>query len=264
MTARRGFTLLEVLLAITLTALVLAAVAAAIDFHLRLLGSGRADVEQTQLARAVLQRIAADLRGAVACRPDDAGVAAPTPSDSTEGSKPDQADSADKEPDEAGGSVVIGSTAGLYGTAHCLQVDVSRLPHLDSLDGMPSRDRPGDIKTVAYFLAVEDEDGESGGLMRGQWDRAVVAWANENNRMADFQHAARPLAPEVATIEFRYFDGVELNDRWDMDERGGLPMAVEILLRLRGSEPNAPNPVVYRLVVHLRNAWPISGKEFSS
>jgi hypothetical protein len=61
----RGFTLLEVLLALLLATLVLMAVAMAIDVHLRVLNSGRADVEEAQLARALLGRIADDLRGAV-------------------------------------------------------------------------------------------------------------------------------------------------------------------------------------------------------
>ncbi len=65
---RRGFTLLEVLLALGLSSLVIVALAMAIDFHLRVLERSRTRVEEGQLARAVLQRIATDLRNAV--RPD--------------------------------------------------------------------------------------------------------------------------------------------------------------------------------------------------
>ena len=62
---RRAMTLLEVMLALSLTAVVLAAISMAIDLHLRLLDSRRGSVERIQLARAVLQIIANDLRATV-------------------------------------------------------------------------------------------------------------------------------------------------------------------------------------------------------
>ena len=68
---RRGFSLLEVILAVALTAVVVAMVAAAIDFHLGQLTVRRAKIEEAQLARAVLRRIADDLRGAIVYRPID-------------------------------------------------------------------------------------------------------------------------------------------------------------------------------------------------
>ncbi len=60
-----GFTLLEVLLTLGLSFLLLVVVALAIDLHLRLLNTGRAEVEQAQLARAILRHIAQDLHNAV-------------------------------------------------------------------------------------------------------------------------------------------------------------------------------------------------------
>lgn len=62
---RTAMTLLEVMLALTLTAVVLVAISMAIDIHLRLLDSRRGQVEQMQLARGVLQIIANDLRATV-------------------------------------------------------------------------------------------------------------------------------------------------------------------------------------------------------
>jgi prepilin-type N-terminal cleavage/methylation domain-containing protein len=67
----RGFTLLELLLALTLASLVFVAVAMAIDLHLRTLDAGRNETEEAQLARAVMRRIADDLRGAVQSNPVD-------------------------------------------------------------------------------------------------------------------------------------------------------------------------------------------------
>ena len=62
---RAGLTLLELMLALTLTAIVLVAISMAIDLHLRVLQSRRDHVERIQLARAVLGVIATDLRSTV-------------------------------------------------------------------------------------------------------------------------------------------------------------------------------------------------------
>jgi hypothetical protein len=58
-------TLLELMLALTLTAVVLVAISMAVDLHLRVLQTRRNHVEHIQVARAVLGIIAADLRATV-------------------------------------------------------------------------------------------------------------------------------------------------------------------------------------------------------
>lgn len=254
-----GFTLLEVLLAISLTAMVLVAVSMAIDFHLRVLGSGRADVEEAQLARAVLQRIATDLRSAVP--PSDAsaggysgvssGVSAGGQGGVSGGSSISQRESSDT-------SVVEQTTPGLYGTAAWLQLDISRLPRLDQFvpnAGAAVSDRASEIKTVAYYVIQPQSDGTGGGLVRRELDRAVTSWAATQGNLADFETDVAPFAPEVATVQFQYFDGTDMVNYWDMEERNGLPMAVEIILQLRPKNEKA-RPMLYRLVVDLPIATP--------
>ena len=68
-TCRSAFTLLEVLLALALGALVLVAIATAVSMHLRLVDRGRNSVEEAQLARAVLNMIADDLRATIRYTP---------------------------------------------------------------------------------------------------------------------------------------------------------------------------------------------------
>ncbi len=68
---RTGITLLELLLALGLTAVVMTIIGMAIHVYLRMLDTHRADVEQSQVARAVLQHIAADIRDAVWYEPLD-------------------------------------------------------------------------------------------------------------------------------------------------------------------------------------------------
>ncbi len=62
---KHAFTLIEVILALGLSVLVLAAVAMAVNLHLRLLDSGRTRIEEAQLAREILRTIAQDLHNAV-------------------------------------------------------------------------------------------------------------------------------------------------------------------------------------------------------
>jgi len=60
-----AFTLLEVILALALSALVMIVLGMAVELHLRLLDSGRTKVEEAQLARAILRLIAQDLLSAL-------------------------------------------------------------------------------------------------------------------------------------------------------------------------------------------------------
>ncbi|MBA4019355.1 MAG: hypothetical protein C0483_19485 [Pirellula sp.] len=62
---RRGYTLLEVMLVMVITMVLVTAVGSALNIYLRSVEAGRAEVEQAQLARALLRRIADDLRSAV-------------------------------------------------------------------------------------------------------------------------------------------------------------------------------------------------------
>lgn len=71
MIVRRGYTLLEVILALALAVMVMALVAMGIDIHTSVVTSGRRQVEQAQLARSILNQIADDLRNVVSFQPQD-------------------------------------------------------------------------------------------------------------------------------------------------------------------------------------------------
>src|SRR5262245_3089913 len=76
---RPGFTLLEVLLAISISVLVLFLVGSVLYQHLRIMDGTRAEVEQAQLARALLRNIGDDLRNVIKYDPQPVSV---PPSDS--------------------------------------------------------------------------------------------------------------------------------------------------------------------------------------
>ncbi len=139
---------------------------------------------------------------------------------------------------------VVPCHPGLYGSANHVVVDVSHLPRIDEwvaqtqLDGEISI--PSDVKTVSYYVEAASEnefvsytlegEHELGGLFRRSADRAVASYAFQaGSDLLSIGHREL-IAPEVAQIQFRYFDGVEWVTEWDSDIEGGFPSAVEIVV----------------------------------
>lgn len=69
--SKHGFTLLEVILALALSILVLAAITSAVYLHLNVLDRSRGRIEKARLARAILQMMSNDIRSAVQYKPVD-------------------------------------------------------------------------------------------------------------------------------------------------------------------------------------------------
>ncbi|MFN3152357.1 hypothetical protein [Bremerella sp.] len=260
-----GFTLLEVLLASSLSVLVLVALGGAIQFYLFQVTESQTSIEQAQLARAVMRRMETDLRSAIWKNEIDFESVEALAADSIASGAGDLAASAGLDPtiaeDALAGSNtqdlatsgVIPTTIGLYGNAYELQVDISRIPRIDEYDpqytSFRSReigDIPSDIKTVTYFLLQPGVSalghgtvGDAGitetqfGLVRRELDRAVTQYALNNGDSSGLDASAEILAPEVSLVQFRYFDGFEWLEEWDSEAMGGLPMAVDVIIAIR-------------------------------
>jgi prepilin-type N-terminal cleavage/methylation domain-containing protein len=82
---RTAFTLLEVLLALALSGILIGVLAMAIRTQLRATDSGRTDVAQSQVARALLKRIGDDVRAAVWFEPIDPNAMVVPPQSSSLG-----------------------------------------------------------------------------------------------------------------------------------------------------------------------------------
>lgn len=181
---RRGFTLLELLLALLLLVALLAAVGLAIGVQLRATDTGRSDVAQAQLARAILRQMADDLRGAIWYEPLDvssalSGLSGAVNSGNLSSGATDSGTSANE---QSGGSTSDSTASlaqqsvdesqsmvedsavtdpsmypaepGLYGGSDWLEVDVSRLPSsLPGVLGGGSADIVSEVKTIAWYLA---------------------------------------------------------------------------------------------------------------
>jgi Tfp pilus assembly protein PilX len=271
---RRGFTLIEVLLALGLTILVLAAVTSSMMTYGRLTTLGKAESERTRLAQAVLRKMERDIRS-VCFRPPrldrgaTAGEAAAgqqaatqTPTQGGSGTATQQM------PTNTGGtataadpaSAASGSPIGMFGDSTTLVLHVSRpsrdLNYVPLTTTLSPGGRTSDLLSVTWFLAVANAGGvqgaagnlasggsilasrESGaqGLGRIEADRLAMELADAAGDTAGMADAAEIVAPEVNQLEFRYFDGVAWQTEWDSSVYGGLPRAVEILVGFRDAD----------------------------
>lgn len=243
MVNRRGFTLLEVVLAIALSGAVMALLTTAINLFLIRADSGRARVETAQLARNLLGMIADDLRATRYVVPDSGGAGgAGGQGGGSQASRGSQYD---------GPSEILG----IFGTATQLQIDRSEIWRwerltqqqqqvLDSatLDQTPQCVRYYFVDgehllpeaMAAQGISAEAAAGNYTGLYRQELPSAVrvAQGANSMNFNPSNLMNAELLAPEVIELSFAYFDGTQLVTEWDSELNGGLPLGIEIRLSL--------------------------------
>lgn len=275
--ARLGFTLLEVVLALAIASLLLFALGAGIRVQLRAMDVGRTDVEEAQVARAVLKMIADDLRGAMYFTEQDvsgatgavssaAGSAGASGSSSTSSSST-SGSGASSSGATAGGSSSSSSSGsgtssdaaeivrrppGIYGDQYSIEIDVNRAPREDEYELLVQQVgensvgiHPSEVRTVSYFITQGSGIASSitsksitadTGLARGERDRASAAYLYASGVQMPSSDRAELLAPEVQALEFRYFDGESFYESWNTEERGALPLAVEVMIQVRTSD----------------------------
>jgi type II secretory pathway pseudopilin PulG len=334
---RRAFTLFELMLAIALSATLLALIGTAINLYLVRGDAGRTQVEQAQLARSILAMIADDIRATSVYVPQDVSAVAQLLADSPS-REDDSADSSQTEGSgtssgsgSAGTASNVGFSAsssgggssgesssssasgeegdttlplGVNGTLAELYIDATRLPQREELFRtitgytnapmpMPAAGAstaaaataaagivpPTDLKTVRYFIR-QGESIEPGrvyanpltpeiqqrasGLVRQEIPRRLRMFAEQSGNSAILDAGQLLVAPEVVHLEFRYYDGQQVTDVWDMQDQRSLPLAIEVRIWL--ASPEAANAVAgstsdlanllatareYRLTVHL-------------
>ncbi len=301
-----GYTLLEVLLALGLTVVIFAAIAAGIRVHLISIGKAQARIEQRQVARNLLALIGRDIRAAVLYRAVDysgleniratqlkqtqqsplallAGATA-TNADAVDPTTTDDDATDDEEIEEVIQEDAVSYRPVLKGGRSSILFDISRLPRLDQYrlitsQGIEAADStPSDIKSIGYFFSdapptnttiAESDTNAQGGLYRHEIDRAVAAFAGLDGLRSSPDSFSQLLAPEVAGIGFRYFDGQTWATSWDFDEKNGLPTAIEIELlidptrtRLNSQTLSEPSmQMTFRSVVQLPLAEPVEDND---
>lgn len=253
---RSAYTLLEIILALSIAILLLAALYGAVGYQLRQAQAGRDATAQTTLSRSILARVENDVnsslslcdsgrfrnqqksveaklaREAKAAASGQAGGQSTTTQTTTtqttttqttttqgtsgQSSSGTESDVAAAEtPDEVGmagfnGPVVL--PFGVVGNANMMTLYVSRVPGEAYQNQLVS-----DIRRISYWL------GDGGqGLCRQE-----IRVATANEALAD-PFSPPPgeitnylLAPEIKSLEFRYFDGASWVEEWDSRTLGG-------------------------------------------
>ena len=271
-----AFTLLEMLIAVGLTTLLLAAIYTSMSVYWETAAESYDEIERGQIARALLREIARDIQSCTFVTQDLSD------SDDTDADDTEEDSGAVVDPD----SVIADYTSGLVGTDRDLTLYISRPDpeqnYFSAAELMSAEDRSSDAMIVRYLLI---EDGGSGlaGLFATENDKLIDApvkgLARMQGDLAGLSNAVRlgdlemqvaatdMLAAEVALVRFRYYDGVDELEEWDSTVQNAMPLAVivELVLRTlptsnvdRASEDVAGflKETVHRLVIPLPVAEP--------
>lgn len=198
--AARGMTLMEVMVAVALIAVLMGALMAFWWQAIRIRDDVARNSERMHLARQVLERIARELRGCL-------------------------------------GKEQIGFPVEqrLKGDRRSLTMLTSQLPGRHQYDFFrASEELPPaqhDLIQVAYSLWVDPEnkteEGEPivGGIIRTEKKTLNQFIVNEE----DPEQVRNDLwCTELGYLEFRYFDGIEWDTKWDITEGNSLPQLVQI------------------------------------
>ncbi|WP_417375065.1 hypothetical protein [Gimesia maris] len=235
--------MLEVILAIGLTGLLLAAIYSALDLYWKYTTLGQQQVERAQIARAVFQKISQDLHSVTYMQ--ETGV---EEEESTTGSSETETEETVIEvtnPDDA----YTSGNIGVFGDAQSLVLHTSRpgrQPLLISNTGSSSA-MQSDLLSVSYFLAVAGAEGLQGavgdqyrntattgqstqGLARLEGDRLAMSMADGSADVQVLAQQSQLLAAEISSLQFQYFDGTDWLEVWDSIEYGTVPQAIKVTI----------------------------------
>jgi hypothetical protein len=123
-----------------------------------------------------------------------------------------------------------------------------------------------DLKTVHYFVRQGDAvapgsaavtslapeaQATAGGLVREEVPRRMRVFGEETGTNSSSNTNTQLVAPEVTQIQFRFYDGSQLADTWDMKELKVLPVAVEVAVWIKSTRDETGTGRMYRQIVSL-------------
>jgi prepilin-type N-terminal cleavage/methylation domain-containing protein len=270
-TRRRGYTLLEILVASVIGLMLMAALYAAFSLVISNTSIGRDLTAESDLSRGIINRVGLDLSSPVGMLPPKSGgdpnagggggsgadsgttpTTSTTPTTGTDsGTTPATGTDSGTTPAASGGtpstdpSTSAASTgsdipfqAGVVGTSNQLVVFLSRSPEYVRRRGIPydpSLITPSDLVRVTYYMHSSGQ-----GLCRQErpWVTSDGVWnTTDPDRSTEDMDL---IAPEVIAINFEYASGTGYTPSWDGsagDSAGasclGPPRAVKMTFTLR-------------------------------
>ncbi len=277
---RAAFTLIEVLIALSLSLVLVSAIYSAVSLHWRFEKVGRERIDRAQLSPAVLRLLSEDV-GSVMFTP---------PTNTTQEEEEALEETPSSTPPSTDDSTTTDSTQaalGIVGTADQLQLDISQPARVDFVpeesDTESDAAIPGtsDSLRVTWALitpttAEADASGRRSltvnpALARQLADRlrGVVEVEEDTRHNVAFADSSI-LAREVVSLQFRYYDGYSWVDEWDSVVKERLPRAIEVTIgfiredyQLPGSL-NLPGQVTIipiKQVILVPASTPVSGEE---
>jgi prepilin-type N-terminal cleavage/methylation domain-containing protein len=267
-----GFTLLEVLVSLGLSVLLVTAIYGAISTYIRVSQGDQGKLERSRVARSLFRQISLDIQSVLfrveeestestESTGEDASSTVTTGATAGTGTESET----DTETTETTEVVAVvdpeaalqSSSVGLIGDAGKLTLHVNRpareLSYTTLQSGSGITARTSDLQSITWFLADASASGLEGevgqlaqqgsaltlidsgpqGLARLAGDRMAIEYADVESDVSSLAAAARVLAPEVVSLQFRYFDGLTWLEEWDSVSAQRLPNAVEITLGLK-------------------------------
>ena len=289
--APSGFTLLEVLIALSLSLVLLSAIYSAVSLHWRYEEAGRERIDRAQVSLAVLRLLSEDVGSVMFAPPstttqeeEEATAATTSTATSTASTSPSTTST------EASTATTTDSTQaslGIVGTADQLQLDISQparedfIPDESDTPSGTTLPATSDNVRVTWGLvtptsAPVDDSGRRSltvnpALARQIVDRLrgvveVEENASQNVALAD----ASILAREVVSLQFRYYDGYSWVEEWDSVVMERLPRAIEVTIGFikkdykQASSLNLPGQVTIIPIKHVilvPASAPVSGEE---
>lgn len=263
----KGFTLLELLISIGLTAILMVALFSAMNIYFRLQVDSHEEISRQQVSRALLRQITRDIQSVVFIKEkatDDSSTSTSSTSSSstgsgqtggtgqTGGSSMSGGTGSTSNADDSGTTAaMLTYTNGLVGTANDLLLYVSipdkSLSYVDAQSLTSTDERTGDLMIVRYLVADTAGGGLSGsiakklggsrtgpiGLVRITADLFGMSSAVQLGKEEEFTSVDAVEAKEVSKIAFQYYDGTQWQETWDSTELKALPKAIEIVITLQ-------------------------------
>lgn len=234
---RKGFTLVEVLAAIVIGAVLLAAVYSTLEIMLKSIRVGKEAVQSLQVIRGTAIRLQTDIRQNLsllmtAPSVQQALAAQAAAASSSSSSSSSSSTDASAEP--------VQFNFGVQGDQYQLTLFGSQSPHYSRLDAETPNSVFSDLRTITYYCDPTQ------GLMRQE----TINVLGGTDADAVQQEA---IASEVKSMQFQYFD--PMNQTWVQQWDGtnnGPPAAIEISLTVQMPDiPGVParQPVNHRLVI---------------
>jgi prepilin-type N-terminal cleavage/methylation domain-containing protein len=210
--ARAGFTLLEMVLALSIGLVLMISLYSVLNLQVQQTQNGRLILNEGKLARGILARMTRDILsslGPVTTQPAPASGPPPVGSSAATTITND--------------STIVFNT-GIYGTSNMVMLTVSKVPRWwvdqaqpPALADPTQQATACDLRRISYWIVTD------GGKPALAVQELMQATSSDLTTVPPdvTPGSYQILASEVKDVTFQYFDGVSWNDTWDGTTLGG-------------------------------------------